>query len=231
MKTTERSAAIELRRNGETYAQIRQKLRVSKGSLSRWLSDVPFVTSSESLQRKRTSALAGARVMHQRKLDRISKIMQEASKNLPVASPEILDLLGVVAYWAEGSKTQDNLVAFTNTDPVLIRLVLKWLIECCKVDPRRLRLHVRVHSDTAIREAERFWREVTGIPVSQCYKTTIKESGSGGRRVRKLRHGIATIKVCDTNLHYWIRGRTEALIRSLQISIAPVAQLDRAEGF
>ncbi len=222
---------MKLRRDGRTYAQIRHQLGVSKGSLSRWLSDIPFVSSPESLQLKRAAGLAGARVMRQRKLDRVTKIMKEAGRGLPAASPEILDLLGIVAYWAEGSKTQDNLVAFTNTDPILIRLVLKWLVECCRVKPRRFRLHIRVHADTAVGEAEQFWRDVTGIPEGQCYKTTVKESGSGGRRVRKLRHGIATIKVCDTNLHYWIRGRTEALVRVLQINSAPVAQLDRAEGF
>ena len=232
MKTVEHNVAIELRQNGWTYSSIGKYLGVSRGSLSRWLRSVPYVPTPETLTRRKLASVAVGEVLHHRKIERVTRIQTDAKQSVSHITQESLHLLGIMAYWAEGSKTQDALVAFTNTDPLLIQLVQRWLIECCGVDSKRLRLHIRVHDDMVAKDAEVFWRTITGIPIEQCEKTTIKESGSGGRRMRKIRHGIATIKVCDTNLHYRIRGWIEGLIaNSASESSAPVAQLDRATPF
>ena len=236
MKTEEQYKATILRREGWAYSEIQRFLGVSKGSLSRWLQSVPYVPNNETVARRKLASIAAGDVLHQRKLKRVSQIQRDAKSEISQkAAREFLHLLGVVAYWAEGSKTHDNLVAFTNTDPLLIRLVQRWLVESCGVDPGRLRLHIRVHNDIAKIDAEIFWRHLTGIPAAQCEKTTIKDSGSYGRRKRKVRHGIATLKVCDTRLHYRIRGWTEGLIDVLGLAaekpLAPVAQMDRATPF
>lgn len=231
MKIAERGLAITLRRDGWTYSAIQRRLCVSKGSLSRWLRGVPYTPSDQTLARRKLASVAAGQVLHQRKLDRVERIYEEARQNLPDINRDTLHWLGIVAYWAEGSKTQDGLVAFTNTDPLLIQLIREWLIECCGADPGRFRLHIRVHRDIARADAETYWRAVTGIPPEQCERTTIKESGSGGRKARKLRHGIATIKVCDTNLHYRIQGWIRGLCDRLSSNSAPVAQLERAADF
>ena len=217
MKLDERRSAIALRRQGWTYDAIKRQLGVSKGTLSSWLRHVPYTPTEGTRVRRRLASIAAGLVLHHRKLARTTAIQREAEQSLPEVDRDMLHLLGVMAYWTEGSKTQDGIVAFTNTDPSLIRLVQRWWMECCGVDPNRLRLHIRVHHDTVREDAEAYWRGVTGIPESQCEKTTIKESGSGGRRIRKIRNGIATIKVCDTNFHYRIAGWIQGLINQLAL--------------
>ena len=217
MKIAERHTAIALRQKGWTYTAIQHSLMVSKGTLSRWLRTVPYKPLGATLERRRLASIASGQVLHRRKLERIEQIQHEAEQSLPCTTRETLHLLGIMAYWTEGSKTQNGVVAFTNTDPSLIRLVRRWWIEYCGVDPKRLRLHLRVHHDIARAEAEAYWQSATGIPSAQCEKTTVKESGSGGRRIRKLRHGIATIKVCDTNFYYRIQGWINGLVKQLDL--------------
>lgn len=212
MKLGDRQTATALRQKGWTYAAIQSLLGVSKGTLSNWLRDVAYQPTNETTRRRQLASIAAGQVLHQRKLQRVARIQDEAEQSLPPVDKQILHFLGIMAYWAEGAKTQDRVVAFTNTDPVLIQLVQKWWLECCDVQPERLRFRIRVHTDTAVADAEEYWGAITGIPKNQWDKTTVKECGSGGRRIRKLRYGIATIKVCDTIFFYriqgWIRGLT-----------------------
>jgi len=212
MKIIEREKAIKLRRNGLTYKEIGERLSVSKGSLSLWLHNVPYVPTEESFQRRRVASINAGQVLHKRKLERISKIKTEAKREIPKMKPEVFKLLGALAYWTEGSRSQDHVVTFTNTDPKFIKFVLKWLREVCAVPEEKLRLHLRIHPDTNKREAEKYWSRVTKIPKKRFQKTTAKTSGSGGRRHRKISNGIASVKVCDTELFYKIMGWIEGLI-------------------
>ena len=94
---------------------------------------------------------------------------------------------------------------------------MKWLRKICCVPETKLHLHVRVHRDTDVEKTERYWSEITKIPRKRFYKTTIKTSGSGGKRYNKLSNGIASIKVCDTNLFYKIKGWIEGLIEGTKL--------------
>jgi len=122
-----------------------------------------------------------------------------------------LRMIGAMAYWAEGSKTLDSVVKFTNTDPDLILLMVRWLREVCNVPRDKLRLHIRLHPGEDAAGVERMWSAVTGIPRDQFYRTTLKKSESGGKTKRKIRWGIVSIIVCDTKLFYRIKGWINAL--------------------
>lgn len=81
---------------------------------------------------------------------------------------------------------------------------------------KKMRVHVRVHSDVEGEGAKKYWSKITGIPPQQFYKTTYKVSSSAGKRFNRLSHGIASIIICDTNLFYKIQGWIEAV--ALKIS-------------
>lgn len=217
MKIVERQKAVELRRKGLTYKEIGKRLSVSKSSLSLWLRNIPYVPTEESLQRKRMASINAGQVLHKRKLKRISRIKALAKREIPNIKPEAIKLLGIMAYWTEGSKTDDSHVKFTNTDPRFIKFTLKWLREICKVPEEKLRLHLRIHPDTNRERAEKYWSKLTDIPSERFYKTTIKTSGSNGKSFNKLSNGIASVTVCDTNLFYKIRGWIEGLIDNTKL--------------
>ena len=212
MKIIEREKAIGLRKQGLTYREIEGLLNVSKGSLSLWLNSIPYLPSEASNQTRRIASINAGQVLHRRKIDRVSKIKAAAKQEIKKIDTDTFKLLGVMAYWSEGSKTNDGLVKFTNADPGFIKFAVKWLRVICDVPEEKLRLHVRIHSDTDKEEAENYWSSITGIPKNRCYKTTLKKSDSNGKRFRKLSNGIASIIVCDSNLFYKIMGWIEALI-------------------
>ena len=211
MKTKEREKAIELRRQQWTYAEIAEHLNVSKGTVSLWLRDVPYKPRQEVIERIHRARIRNSNVLHQRKAARISLALSSAKGEVQALRRAELRILGAVAYWAEGSKTIDSVVKFTNTDPELILLVLCWLREICCVPDEKLRFHLRAHPGEDVAKLEQFWSELTSIPASQFYRTTLKRSESGGRTAKKLRHGIASLIVCDTNLFYRIQGWIQAI--------------------
>ena len=211
MKIIERQKAITLRKKGLTYFEIGQRLGVSKGALSLWLRSIPYMPTEKARQRRRIASINSGRILHQGKLERVALIKEKAKQDIPNLTSKDLKLLGIMAYWTEGSKTKDSLVKFTNTDPAFIKFVLSWLREICRVPEKKLRLHLRVHRDINKEKAERYWSKLTKIPKKRFFKTTIKSSGSNGRRFNRLIYGIVSFIVCNTTLFYKIKGWIEGL--------------------
>jgi len=217
MKIVERQKAIELRKKGLTYSEIEQYLNVSRGALSVWLRNVPFTLSEDARNRRRLASLRNCQVLHRRKIQRISQVVTAAKEEILNIKPYELRLLGAMAYWTEGSKTEDNLVKFTNSNPKFIKFVLKWLREVCCVPEEKLRIHLRIHRDVNRKKIEQYWSKITRIPLNKFYKTTFKISDSSGKRYNKLKYGIASVTICDTELFYKIMGWIEGIIENMKL--------------
>lgn len=60
-------------------------------------------------------------------------------------------LMGAILYWAEGEKEKPyrpgSGVKFMNSDPVLIRVFLRWLQEACGVARDRIRFSIYIHDN------------------------------------------------------------------------------------
>lgn len=215
MERSVREKAIRLRKRHWTYSEIATNLHVSKGILSHWLRDIPYTPRQEVIVRSNLARARNAQVLANRKAARVRSILGTAKREIGSLSKGDLHLLGVMAYWAEGSKTVDSIVKFTNTDPELIRLMVRWLREICGVTREKMRFHLRIHPGENVAVTEAYWAAVTGIPANQFYRTTRKTSGSEGRTVRKVRYGIASVVVCDARLFYRIMGWVDGVKSSL----------------
>lgn len=215
MKIQEHKKAILLRNEGLTYRKIKNLLGVSKGTLSAWLKFIPYTPTTETRKRRKLASIRNAQVLHRRKLERVAKIKMDAKKDINSIPLETFKLLGIIAYWCEGSKTKDSIVKFTNSDPQMIRFMVRWFQLVCKVPMDKIRIHLGLHSNIDSNKAREFWSSVTGIPLKLFYRTSIKASRSGGERITKLPSGIASIVVCDTQLFYRISGWIDALSNSV----------------
>lgn len=211
MKAEEHKKAIELRKQGLTYPEIGEILGVGRGTLSFWLRAIPHTPRQEVLNRRRAASIRNGMVLRQRKIQRVTVIKEEAKHEIKTISYEAFKLLGIMAYWCEGSKTQDSAVKFTNSEANLIQFMIQWLRVVCKVPEHKFRIHLRVHPDVDQDAAKGYWSKITGVPLNQFFKVTVKVSESGGKRPNQLPYGIVTINVCDTNLMYKIRGWIDAL--------------------
>lgn len=125
-----------------------------------------------------------------------------------------LFLVVAALYWAEGGKNQRK-VTFINSDPKMIVLWIKWVINSLETTKERIICRVEINQIHAKRliKIEKYWSGLTGIPLSQFRKASLKHS-----KVKKIFNNNEsyfgslqlTIKKA-TNLNYEILGYIEGL--------------------
>lgn len=217
MKTHEKKLATEMRRQGKSMNEIVKKLGVSKGSVSLWVRDVKLTKE----QRKNLS-LRGFSVdaIEKRRINRLRNehnkrtlIMKEAKKDIKEISDYELKIIGSMLYLGEGRKSGRGTVSIANSDPDVIRIMMKFFRKICKVKEEKFRGHIHIHSHLNRRKAEEYWSKVSRIPINQFYKTYTKQSIASKNKKDNLPLGTFDIYVCDTKLFLTIMGWIEEIKR------------------
>lgn len=208
-----REQAIALRREGKSYREIRERIPVSKSSLSLWLTDV--VLTEEQRERlevlKRVGQTKAARTIQARRLTRQRATIDGARAQIPAVAESELFVAGVVLYWAEGSKAKPwrpgEQVDLINSDPDVIRLFLRWLA-LLGIGLDRLVFTISIHESADVATAERYWRSVVGERA--CFRKPVLKRHNP-RTVRKNTgddyHGCLVVYVRrSTDLYRQIAG-------------------------
>jgi hypothetical protein len=222
MKIEEKNKAVELRKAGLTYNEILAKLPVSKSSLNYWLHDITLTDQQKSrIYAKdlevRRKFVEHNELRHKKSVSNKAAISAVAQREIVNLSQRDLKLIGTALYWAEGYKTgRAKQVDFANSDPAMIRLIMRWFREICRVSDDRFRARIQVHDARIVQEAIKFWSLTTGIPIKQFTKSYIRVSPTSRKKVKNyLPHGICHIRISYTNLlakiKGWISGLSEAL--------------------
>src|SRR3989338_5579621 len=102
-----------------------------------------------------------------------------------LALPKTLDEaklfgLGLGLYCGEGNKANKNTVRLGNSDPVLMKKFIEFLVKFFQIDRNDLRFHLHLFSDINIREAQDYWVKKLNIKKEQFYKPIVSISGSLG---------------------------------------------------
>jgi len=118
-------------------------------------------------------------------------------ENLSISGKK-LKIAGIMLYWAEGTLI-GNTVDFSNSNPQIIKIFLKFLREICGINEGRLRVYLYTHSYHNLEALKRYWHKVTKIPLSQFTKPYIRE-GSPNLSNRKLSNGLIHIRYNDKRL-------------------------------
>ena len=118
---------------------------------------------------------------------------------------ERLKALALGLYWGEGSKYNPISIRLANSDPVLLKMFIKFLKDICGVNLQKIRLWVTIHDDTSIEKAEQFWSGQLNIPYSQFSKTIIIAHRGNGTYKNKSLYGTATVCVHNMKLRQIIQ--------------------------
>lgn len=210
MKRKERDQARELRRAGNSIKYIARTLRVAKSSVSLWVRSI-------ELSQKQKSRLSenGVRfeVIERRRQTRLgnttrvrNEIMHLAGKNLGRLTKRDLLIAGIGLYWGEGGKTLKGMARIANSDPDVIRIMMRFFREICRVPESKFRAQVHTFSHLKAAQAEAYWSKVSGVPCAQFYKTYVKPSIASKSKKDSLPYGTLDIYVCDTKLFLTIMG-------------------------
>lgn len=105
--------------------------------------------------------------------------------------------LGVALYLAEGSKLNQHGVRFTNSDPKIILIFLKFLKIVCGVKIEVVKAWINYYDDQEYKTVQVYWENITKIPSSNFYKP-FKRSKKQGTYKKRSKYGTITLLVDNT---------------------------------
>ena len=221
MKLDEKNSAIELRKKGYAINKIAKEVGVSKSSISIWVRNVEL--SKEHIENLKLSPFT-SQAIESRRSTRLSNELKKRNNSIALAKNEIptidkasLWLIGVMLYWAEGGKTQ-RIVRFSNGDPEMIKIMIKFFKIICRVPNAKLRGYIHIHEGLDYKSAEKYWSDISEIPLNQFYKTYRKQNKSSKNMKNSLPFGVMDIYILDVALFNKISGWASGIFeRSKQI--------------
>ncbi len=170
--------ALDLRKQGNSYSQIKKILGVSKSTLSGWLKEYPLskqrIRELRDWNEQRIERFRGT--MRRKKETRLNIFYHEQKKIiLPLSNREIF-IAGLFLYWGEGGKSLATQLTISNTNPALIKFFIRWLTKNLSVPKNKLRIKLHLYSDMNINKEVEFWSQNLSIPKNQFKKSYIKKS-------------------------------------------------------
>ncbi|MEK9157599.1 MAG: hypothetical protein AAB638_00215 [Patescibacteria group bacterium] len=168
-KFIQKIQAQKLRRKGFSIKDISKKLLVSKSTTSVWCRDIKLSpTQTRDLIKLKDKyvtmgRLKGARVQKEKRLKRLEVAKQEAQKLKKLSINEFW-IAGLSLYLAEGSKTMGR-VQFTNTNPKMIRFMLRWFKKFYNISKSDIRCSVLISQVHIKRDGliKRYWQKYLNI--------------------------------------------------------------------
>lgn len=205
--------AIKLRKQGKNYNEISSKLNLSKSTISNWFAKKPW---SEKIKSDLNSLRikAAKKNLSKANITRLNNLLLKRKEYINEARIEFnklvknpLFLIGLGIYWGEGDKTDNGRVAVINTDPELLKIVVKFYRQCLNISENSLRIGLFIYEDIDQNKATKFWSKKLKISQSHFIKIQILKSRSKLTK-NKSKYGICSLYFSNTKLnvkiHEWI---------------------------
>jgi len=202
----DRQKAINLRKQGKTYGQIKQELGIPKSTLSDWLSKYPLSKEQLALlgnnrANSRQVGIEKTSIAKQKKRQsRIKSTYENQKKYWVSLSQKELEIAGLFLYWGEGSKRLNGPVFINNTDPNVLKFALYWYIKGLRIPKEKIKVDLHLYSDMNIKKEIAFWSRTLKLSVSQFRKPYIKASTRVGIDQKGFGHGTCGLNVNDVLL-------------------------------
>ena len=219
-----KNKALKLRRAGRSINEIATKLDIPKSTVSMWCRDIQLGPKQiERLAKRQESGSYKGRMkflerVRKERIREIKILREQGIREIGKLNKRDLFISGVAMYWSEGyTYSGGEQVGFTNSDPKMILLMLKWFKEICKVPDDKFSLQVKINKihKNRVREVENYWFKLTAIPLQQFNKTVLIKS-----KVKKsypnsdTHYGTLRLTVRQgTKLRRKINGWIEGLVK------------------
>lgn len=216
-----RARAVELRGSGWSVNDIALELGVARSTAWQWVKHLPLDPESDRARMKRRKGeelTDGRWARHRVERDVAHRaVASTAAKEVATPSDRELLLVGAAIYWCEGRKSKpwrpDYGVVFTNSDPGLVALFLRF-IGLCGWPPAGVRLRVAIHESADTGAAEAWWREALGLADAEFDRATLKRHKplTNRHNVGADYHGCLVVTVPRARELYW---RIEGIMAGL----------------
>ena len=117
----------DLRRSGLSYGEIMDLIPVKKSTLATWCREVRLtVAQVQAIKDRRAQEPGLPRDTQRKRRLEIAEIRRQATAQVSTLIADPLWIAGIALYWAERSKTRNQL-RLANTDPDALRLFVSWV--------------------------------------------------------------------------------------------------------
>lgn len=216
-KNVEKQKAIELRRKGFSYGEILKKIPVAKSTLSLWLRSVGLSKRQKQrlTEKKIDAARRGGEARKRNRIKVAEEIKNAAEKEIGNITNRELWLLGIALYWAEGNKAKDYNVSqgviFSNSDPAMIKIFLKWVREILKINDSEIKLEIYIHENSMnkVDDAIKHWAKIANMSIKKFQYIYFKNNKSNTKRknIGNDYYGLLRINIRkSTNINRKISG-------------------------
>ncbi|PIR96439.1 MAG: hypothetical protein COT92_01150 [Candidatus Doudnabacteria bacterium CG10_big_fil_rev_8_21_14_0_10_42_18] len=206
--------ALELRKLGKSYSQIKEELGVSKSTLSFWLSPYPLSRQQIRLLRDVSEVRIEKfrQTMQEKREKRFSGFYREEKEKILPLSQKELFIAGLFLYWGEGMKNLKYPFALYNTNPQLVKFGLFWIKKVLNVPSKKIKVILHLYSDMDINKEIKFWAGELKMPILQFSKPYIKESKKTDiNRKGAFGHGTCGLVIHDVLLKEKVMAALKAV--------------------
>ncbi len=199
----DKKQVLSLRKQGKSYAEIKDALNIPKSTLSGWLRPYKW---SENIKKTLTEQSKEKSIIRIRALNKtrgahLQRVYQDARNEAKIEFQKLkyhpLFIAGLMLYWGEGEKISRNHVRITNVDSKMIRLFLNFLINICQIDKKKIRANIFIYKDLNGDTCRKYWIQNAGLLAEQFTKDIVLPSRHLTKRVPQ---GVCTITVSSSYL-------------------------------
>lgn len=207
-----REKARQLRRERNlTIDELAERLAISRTTIYYWVRDLPIPWSGSGGGWPEGARRLGSKAM-QAKYRRLREEAYEEGRRLfpqLITDPTFRDF--VCLYMAEGSKRDRNVVAICNSDPAIVRLGNRWILEFTR---NAVGYSIQYHADQDLPSLTRFWGDALDIEPDSIRLQRKSNSNQLAKRTWRSKYGVLTISVADT----YFRARLQAWMDCVRTS-------------
>lgn len=207
------------KKKGYSYKEIMSEIPVAKSTLSVWLKNVELSPQQKNRifqkQQERWANNYSLGEWNREKRQReVAVIRKKSKQEIGSLTKREFFITGIMLYWAEGNKVS-TMVAISNADPAFIAFMMSWFRNCLKISNNDFHLAIHYHQGQDYKKIEKFWSQLTDIPLEQFRKPFCKPPGTGHRK-HYLQWGVCRIYICrSANLLHQIQAWKDGLIESI----------------
>jgi excisionase family DNA binding protein len=180
-----------------TIDELAERLALSRSTIYYWVRDLPIPGSGPGGGFSTAAQRAGTRAMQQKYKRLREEAYSEGVRSFDrlAQEPTFRDFLCL--YVAEGYKRSRNTVSIANSDPAVILVSQRWLLE---LSTKTLRYAIQYHADQRLHELREFWAVALGIEGARISLQRKSNSRQLAGRTWRCPHGVMTIAAHDTAL-------------------------------
>lgn len=220
-----KTRAIKLRKRGKTYSEIMEELNIvlPKSTLSNWCKGVKlpkwYISKINKLSKKNLNyAQKIAQASNEKKREiLLTSLRLEALKTIKHLNKNNLKILLAILYICEGARWKSHSgLMLGSSDQNIILLYLELLNRCYNIKFREVKCRISYRADQNIKKLEKYWSEITGIPLVNFYKTKPDPRTIGKKTLKKDYKGVCVLTCRGSNIQLELEQIVRLLVKRLR---------------